>query len=149
MPKYLNLKGDFMKKTIILLGALLLVLGLAASAYAGCKVGDKAEVLWKGKWYPATVKKVKENRCYIHYDGYAKSWDEWVGPKRIRIKGQETTSKKLDLDIGDPVEVKWKGTWYPAHVIAINKKKTSWKIHYDGYNNSWDEWVSANRIRSK
>ena len=137
-----------MKKLIMLVGALVIVLGMTMSAYAACKVGDKADVLWKGKWYPATVRKVKGHQCFIHYDGYSRSWDEWVGPDRIRIKG-ETAAKDLKFEVGDPVVVKWKGTWYDAHVIAINKKKNSWKIHYDGYDNSWDEWVGANRIRGK
>lgn len=47
-------------------------------------VNDKVKVQWKGKWYSATVLKVKNNKYFIHYDGYAASWDEWVGPLRIR-----------------------------------------------------------------
>lgn len=50
-----------------------------------------------------------------------------------------------DFKVGDKVEVQWKGTWYPAQVLGV--KKGEWKIHYDGYESSWDEWVKANRIR--
>jgi hypothetical protein len=42
------------------------------------------EVLWKKKWYPATVLKVKEGIHLIHYADYESSWDEWVASKRIR-----------------------------------------------------------------
>ncbi|MBF0457278.1 MAG: hypothetical protein HQK99_05220 [Nitrospirae bacterium] len=47
---------------------------------------------------------------------------------------------------GDPVSVKWKGTWYPAHVLKAKGDQTY--IHYDGYDNSWDEWVGPDRIKS-
>ncbi len=46
------------------------------------------QVLWKGTWYPASVLKTRETKkgtqSFIHYDGYSASWDEWVGPERIR-----------------------------------------------------------------
>jgi hypothetical protein len=45
---------------------------------------DPADVLWEGKWWPATILKRQGNRFYIHYDGYGQSWDEWVGLERIR-----------------------------------------------------------------
>lgn len=50
--------------------------------------------------------------------------------------------------VGDPVSVKWKGKWWPASVIEIGRNGR-WKIHYDGYDNSWDEWVGADRIKTK
>lgn len=42
------------------------------------------QVLWKGTWYPAHVIKTKGAKSYIHYDNYSASWDEWVGPERLR-----------------------------------------------------------------
>ena len=38
---------------------------------------------------------------------------------------------------GDRVEVQWKGDWYQASVIEV--KGNQYKIHYDGYDSSWDE----------
>ncbi|MBT3181609.1 MAG: RNA-binding protein [Deltaproteobacteria bacterium] len=110
-----------------------------------CSVGDRAEVLWKSKWYAAQVKKVEGARCYIHYDGYADSWDEWVGSKRIRGCTIGKSDSSGLYSVGTAVQVRWKKKWWPAHVIAVGKN--SWKIHYDGYNNSWDEWVGPNRIK--
>lgn len=54
-----------------------------ASAYSE---GDAVMVEWKGSWWPARVLKAKSDSWLIHYDGYASSWDEWVGPSRIRKK---------------------------------------------------------------
>lgn len=136
-----------MKKMMIGLLIAGFIVGIASSAFAACKVGDKADVLWKGKWYPATVKKVKGSECFIHYTGYSKSWDEWVGPGRIRIKGQHVDVRNPTFEVGDAVEVNWKGSWYPAHVISVRRNR--WKVHYDGYSDSWDEWVTARRIRAK
>ncbi len=52
-----------------------------------------------------------------------------------------------DFKVGDAVDVKWKGDWYPASVI--DAKPGQWKVHYDGYGSSWDEWVTQDRIRAR
>jgi hypothetical protein len=46
---------------------------------------NQAEVEWQGTWWPAEVTQTNGNRYYIHYTGYDNSWDEWVGPDRIRV----------------------------------------------------------------
>lgn len=58
----------------------------AATPADGFSAGDEVEVQWKGSWYPASVLETKGNKYKIHYDGYSDSWDEWVGPSRIRAK---------------------------------------------------------------
>lgn len=131
----------------------ILCLALAGQASAGCQKGDKAEVLWQGSWYPATVLHSNGERCFIHYDGYESSWDEWVGPDRIKLKGAKSNAPKTPppppppggYQEGDPVQVLWKGTWYNAHVLKSKGPQSF--IHYDGYDNSWDEWVGPERIR--
>jgi hypothetical protein len=45
----------------------------------------QAEVEWHGTWWPAEVTQTNGNRYYIHYTGWDNSWDEWVGPDRIRM----------------------------------------------------------------
>jgi len=129
--------------------ALLSLLAIGSRAEAGvCAPGDKAQVLWKGTWYPASVLKANDNKCYIHYDGYGSNWDEWVGPGRIKVNGASASAAAPasgGFGNGDSVQVLWKGTWYPAHVIGV--KGPQLKIHYDGYDNSWDEWVGPNRYR--
>ncbi|MBE9610473.1 Tudor-knot domain-containing protein [Chitinilyticum piscinae] len=49
--------------------------------------------------------------------------------------------------LGDAVLVKWKNKWYNATVIQVNGPHTF--IHYDGYDNGWDEWVGSDRIRPR
>jgi hypothetical protein len=46
--------------------------------------GEKVQVVWTGHWYAATVLDAKDGRYLVHYDRFDSSWDEWVGPDRIR-----------------------------------------------------------------
>jgi hypothetical protein len=45
------------------------------------------------------------------------------------------------------VLVEWGGKWWNAHVVDV-VGAASWKVHYDGWSDRWDETVSANRIAS-
>jgi len=109
---------------------------LIPSAFAAspCSVGQKADVLWKGTWYPATVLDVDDNQCYITYDGYDSSWDEWVGTSRFRAS----------FEVGDVVRILWKGEWYQGRILDVSNNL--YKITYDGYDSSWDEWVEPARV---
>ena len=150
--------NQFLLSGVILPVLFLLSLSLAKMALA-CAPGDRAQVYWKGSWWPAQVVKAKGSKCYVHYDGYDKSWDEWVGPARIRITGPAVPSTSTALApvpavpitgtyaVGEPVLVFWKESWWPAQVIEVGNNR--WRIHYDNYDTSWDEWVGPDRIRKK
>ena len=47
--------------------------------------------------------------------------------------------------VGDHLMVEWKGKYYPATVQQV-VGKDQYFIHYDGYENSWDETVGPSRI---
>jgi hypothetical protein len=64
-------------------------------------------------------------------------------------KGTEQKGGDKSFKVGDPVMVEWKGSWWPAKVIGIRKGNTPYKIHYDGYSSSWDEWIGSARIKNK
>ncbi len=49
--------------------------------------------------------------------------------------------------VGTKVDVEWKGTWWPAEVIKVDDGK--WRIRYDGYDETWDEWIDKTRIRPR
>ncbi len=102
------------------------------------------QVSWNGGWYDATVLKSEAKRWFIHYTNDDSSWDEWVGPERIRYltpKPADAPAPKSDC------QVKWNGAWYDA--AALKKDDKRWFIHYTGDDNSWDEWVGPDRIRFK
>jgi DNA-directed RNA polymerase subunit RPC12/RpoP len=48
-------------------------------------VGSRVVVQWGGRWWAAEVVAVEgRERWRIHYLGWSSSWDEVVGPERIR-----------------------------------------------------------------
>ncbi len=55
-----------------------------------------------------------------------------------------STSTTASSMIGAKAKVLWNGTWYDATVIE--QKNATYKIRYDGYDASWDEWVESERI---
>ena len=70
----------------------------------GRSEGDLVEVEWRGSWWPATLVERRAARWLVHYDGYAKDWDEVVTLRRIRDRGPaipEPAIEPMDED-GDP-----------------------------------------------
>ncbi len=77
----------------------------------------------------------------IPYVDFDDSWDEWIGPDRIR------PYQPAQFAEGDKVQVQWESDqqWYPATVF-----KAWYGLHlvrYDGYDSSSDEWVGPGSIR--
>lgn len=74
---------------------------------------------------------------------------------KVEEKAVEATKPKVveekksgnSFELDESVMVEWRGTWWPAKVIEVGKNR--WKINYDGYNSSWDEWVGPDRIKKK
>jgi len=50
--------------------------------------GDHVDVYWSQdkKWYPATIRRAWYGLHFVHYDGYADEWDDWVAPDAIRVR---------------------------------------------------------------
>ena len=51
-------------------------------------------VEWRGAWYDAKVLRKKSGYWHIRYVDDDDSWNEWVGPDRIRLKGSAATTEK-------------------------------------------------------
>ncbi len=115
----------------------LLALLIATSAFADRRAGEKVDVKWNGFWYMATVLEWKDGKAKVHYDEWAASWDEWVGPDRMRDFKPYAKGEKIDVE--------WKGKYWPASILEVQGNR--YKIHYDNYGSEWDEAVSVKRIR--
>lgn len=107
------------------------------------RLGDRIEVEWQGKWYRAQVVDAAEHRFKVHYVKYADSWDEWIGPDRMRPFQPSHLSLDAQVEVRWPRDQKWypskiRRTWYGLHFV-----------HYDGYPDEWDEWVASDAIRLK
>ncbi len=124
-------------------------------AQADYKVGDKIEVQYTGggSWFKAEVLETKDGSYKIRYNGYGSSYDEWVTPAKMRrIAGALPTTGQMgagaattNFKVGDKVEAYAGGAWYKGAVI--DAQATSYKIHFDGWGNSFDEWVQADNVR--
>jgi hypothetical protein len=140
-------------------------------ALAGCKrpydVGDHVYVEWeKDKKYPAHIVPGAPGpgKYKVHFDGYDAIWDEIITrdkirgyvegaavspepPEKVRAKAMLAVQRNI-YKIGDVVKVEWHGTMYPARVVGIVGSET-YRIHYEGYGNEWDETVGLSRIQQK
>ncbi len=77
-------------------------------------------------------------------------WDSHAGTARgvpaLTSSAIQVAPQEKVWNVGDRVEVQWKGDWYQANVNEV--KGNQYKIHYEGYDSSWDEWVDSSRIRA-
>ncbi|MDF1564334.1 MAG: caspase family protein [Deltaproteobacteria bacterium] len=101
------------------------------------------EVEWGGSWWPALILEEKGKQLRIHYVGYDSSWDEWIPPERLR----RVKAGKEPAAVGEPVQVEWRGQWWPASILDRTGER--YLIRYDGYGTEWDEWVGEARIRRR
>lgn len=59
----------------------------ASTSASSYKVGDSVDVEWSGSWYESQVLAVLPGPQYkIHYVGWSSSYDETVGPARMRAR---------------------------------------------------------------
>lgn len=46
---------------------------------------------------------------------------------------------------GEQVQIFWEGRWWPGRILEAEGGR--YKIRYDGYDEQWDEWVTAERLQ--
>jgi len=102
--------------------------------------GERVEVSWQRRWFAGRVVERGAEGVRAHYIGYPPSQDEDVPPSRVRAPRRET------LSVGSRVRVQWRRRWYPATVIEV--RLGVHRVHYDGYADTWDEWVPLDRLRA-
>ncbi|MEQ8351572.1 MAG: Tudor-knot domain-containing protein [Leptospiraceae bacterium] len=54
---------------------------------------------------------------------------------------------ECDYDVAQTVQVQWKGKWYEAQILKVKDDCSQYFIHYTGWSDSWDEWVTPDRIK--
>ncbi len=148
-----------------------LALGLLAS---GCtqsyRVGDRVLVEWDGGKdpYPASILQLEApGRYRVHFEGYESIWDESVPTMRIKGKvtghvvpppppakvvrarpGANSKTPVSTFKQGDHVKVEWKGPFYSATILEVLGNER-YRIHYDGYDDNWNETVDISRIQRR
>jgi hypothetical protein len=151
----------------VTLGALALVATGCSTSY---RVGDKVLAEWETNDYPASILAVEApGRYKVHFINYDPIWDESVPATRIKGRIKEGThlqapppppkvkARMLALGnktsistyrAGDRVKVDWKGTFYPALILDVLGGER-YRVHYEGYDNNWDENVDISRMQRK
>jgi hypothetical protein len=100
------------------------------------RVGDRIAVLWEGTPIQARVIRTDGDFHKISYAGWGPEWDEWALSERIVPAPAAPLRTAM---------VEWGGQWWPA--VVLREENGKYRIHYAGYDKSWDEWVGKARIR--
>jgi hypothetical protein len=48
---------------------------------------------------------------------------------------------------GEQIKVEWKGSWWDGLIREAEWSGEQYLVHYVGFDTSWDEWVTAERIQ--
>jgi hypothetical protein len=139
----------------------------AGTDYSGLAKGMRIQAEYGGTYYAAEVLTVSTATAkakapvkvsFVGYEGL----DEWLGADRIRskalkAKAAEPAAAKAGDDYsgltkGMRVQAEFGGTYYAADVLTVStakaKAKAPVKVSFVGYA-GMDEWVGADRLRSK
>jgi len=130
-----------MMKTRLIL-ALLTIFGSASFAQ---KVNEKIQIESSGAWYAGIVQKVDGDKYFVRYDDWGESWDEWVGPERIKdFKTEAAAAPPTKFKVGDRVEVEYGMVPEPASIIEVGENK--YHIKYDNTLFK-SKWVTEKEIK--
>lgn len=113
----------------------------------------KRDTLIKFKYDTTTIFKNKRDTVFsIKRDTFVINKvikDTVINTKRDTISISPTpTLKPTTWKVNDLVQVLWNNKWYPASIIEAKENET-YKIRFDGYSSSWDEWVGLDRIKKR
>eukprot|EP01064_Diplonema_japonicum_P038040 TRINITY_DN909_c1_g1_i1.p1 TRINITY_DN909_c1_g1~~TRINITY_DN909_c1_g1_i1.p1 ORF type:complete len:513 (+),score=65.63 TRINITY_DN909_c1_g1_i1:92-1540(+) len=107
--------------------------------------------LKKKVWRYCTIADQDEFNIKVHYDGYSKQFDEWLPIDSSRISEAAAVScVESPPNTGAKVIVlsRRKRIWRECTIIDSDLERL--KVHYDGYNDDYDEWLlrSSERLRT-
>lgn len=132
------------------------------------QVAQQVDIHYGASWYPGRILQVNADSYEISYDGWSSHWNESVTASRLRARAPAPSAEAPapvsakapapsveapppvaagTYTAGDNVQIEWKGSWYPGRILEVGGVR--YKITYDGYSSSWDEWVETARLRPR
>ena len=127
------------------------------------RVGDRVWIAFGESWYPGRVVAVLTAAVYeVAYDGYSADWNRVARPGQLRPFDSPPTTDApptapsfepdpglpvqdiTQLHAGMPVLILWNDTLWPGTVVRFEGDQVF--IHYDGYEDTWDETVPIERL---
>jgi hypothetical protein len=127
---YLPRPGSFFSKDLII---------SKANGKKTARAGDHLEGEDQGKWYKVKVLDSKDDKVFVTWIGWAKSYDAWLEPEKVR------PYKPDFLKNGTPIEIEWNKKWWPGSVVK--NEMGLYLVRYDGYKEIDNEWVALTRVR--
>ncbi len=141
------------------IGLLLVMLSLIG---LGCghkiKVGTKVSFTADdGKQYSGTITEVTDTAYKVHPDGFDEKYYYWMTEEEFTLintaEAANTTANEplpatpvLTLTAGSKVEALSAKKWVSGIITEVKDDK--YKIHYNGWTDYWDEWVTVNELRA-
>lgn len=111
---------------------------------------DKAKI---NSWEAATVLPFEGNDprdgsfYRIRIDGYTTTPHGMLVPvETLRAAAGGGAAKLANYNVGQRVDAQSNGRWYGATVVE-KRGIDEYKVHYDGWDAKWDEWVDPSRIK--
>lgn len=83
--------------------------------------------------------------------GHAATGSRWgstkteTPSKTSPVRKETKSNAKAKFQAGQTVEILWSGSWYKGKILEVKYGK--YKVHYEGWGSSWDEWVEEERLR--
>jgi len=144
----------------------------ALAAPLGCReryrVGELVMVKFDQQECPGFITSIKSRtRFRVHFNFEGHEWDEDVSIDRMLGRGksaadsckppahvaailgirasEKDAEKRAAYKKGDKVRVRWRNSVYSATVIDVFEGGKL-RIHYDGFEDAWDEIIPIERI---
>lgn len=49
--------------------------------------------------------------------------------------------------VNEKIQIEHNGSWYDGTILKVNADEGQYFVSYDGWSDSWNEWVGADRIK--
>jgi hypothetical protein len=94
----------------------------------------------EGQQYKVRIIDQKKDQYKVAWIGCEPAAEEWLRIDELA----EIAFRKYEP--GQKIEVEWNSNWYQAEIIR--REDIFHLIRYDDYDETWNEWVASDRIRS-
>jgi hypothetical protein len=106
-------------------------------------INSDVEVLWAGQWWATTIVDTLPGDMYrVRWPGSTAGIP--VPGTSLRLSWRKRAQQAVCDEF---IEVELGGEWWPA--ISLRRRKTDTYIHFEGWGNSWDQWVANHRVRMR
>lgn len=121
---------------------------IAGAAPAVCPAGASRRIEWNGSQWDGTILEGPnaEGQCYVTYDGWDASWNEWVGQDRIEVEAVAAPAG-ASCPVGVTLEIQWGDQWWDGTVLEGPNAEGMCYVTYAGWDETWNEWVAVTRLR--